>query len=142
MRAEAGAVLVCTVGGSHQPILTALKARPWGHVVFVCTAAAEGMAASAGMVEQAVDRGPPIPVMAGLDPGRFEIVIVPPDDPDAAFAVLHDKLRALGRDRPGVTTVAVAEVLTGPLRAGDKVVSHRRRHLQRRADGDGRAGRS
>jgi hypothetical protein len=34
---EENAILVCTVGGSHQPILTALKARQWERVVFVCT---------------------------------------------------------------------------------------------------------
>jgi CRISPR-associated protein (TIGR02710 family) len=102
---EQRGILVCTVGGSHQPILTALKARAWDHVVFVCTRPAEGIAGSAAMIEEAVDGGPPIPVMAGLDPGRFEVVIVPPDDPDAAFARLQDKLRALGRERPGLPIV-------------------------------------
>jgi CRISPR-associated protein (TIGR02710 family) len=104
--AENHAILVCTVGGSHQPILTALQARPWDHVVFVCTRTAEGMAGSAAMVEEAVDGGPPIPAVAGLDPGRWEVVVVPPDEPDAAFAVLHEKLRALGRERPGAPIVA------------------------------------
>jgi len=58
------------------------------------------------MIEEAVDGGPPIPALAGLDPGGFEVVIVPPDDPDAAFAVLNTKLRALGRERPGQPIVA------------------------------------
>jgi CRISPR-associated protein (TIGR02710 family) len=102
----AGGILVCTVGGSPQPIVTALKARAWDHVVFVCTAEAEGAAGSAAMVEREVDAGPPIPAQARLDPGRWEIVIVPPDDPDAAFARLQDRLRALGRERPGLPIVA------------------------------------
>jgi hypothetical protein len=106
-RAE-GAILLCTVGGSHQPILTALKARACDHdhAVFVCTGEAEGAAGLVAMIEQAVDGGPPIPVLAGLDPGGWEVVIVPPDDPDAAFAVLHNRLRALGRERPGLPIVA------------------------------------
>ena len=36
--ADDSAVLVCTVGGSHQPVLTALKARRWARVLFVCSA--------------------------------------------------------------------------------------------------------
>jgi CRISPR-associated protein (TIGR02710 family) len=103
---EVRGILVCTVGGSPQPILTALEARAWDHVVFVCTRTAEGSAGSAAMVEEAVASGPPIPVLAGLDKDRFEIVIVPPDDPDGAFAVLHDKLQALGRAHPAASIVA------------------------------------
>src|SRR5690242_4785999 len=101
MASETG-ILVCTVGGSHQPILTALKARKWDRVVFVCT---PGVGGSATMVEEAVGTLPPIPVLAGLDPGGWELVTVPPDEPDAAFAVLVDKLRALARDLPGAEIV-------------------------------------
>jgi CRISPR-associated protein (TIGR02710 family) len=97
------AILVCTVGGSHQPILTALRARKWDRVVFVCTPGAGG---SAAMVEQAVGTFSPIPVLAGLDPGGWEVVTVPPDEPDAAFAVLVEKLRALARYVPGAEIVA------------------------------------
>jgi CRISPR-associated protein (TIGR02710 family) len=98
-----GAVLVCTVGGSHQPVLTALKARRWHRVIFVCTSGVHG---SVTMVEQAVGALPPIPAQAGLDPARWEVAIVPPDDPDAAFAVLVDKLGALARDMAGAEIVA------------------------------------
>jgi CRISPR-associated protein (TIGR02710 family) len=100
---DAKAILICTVGGSHQPILTALRARQWERVVFVCTPGAGG---SAIMVEEAVGTLPPIPVLAGLDPDGWELVTVPPDEPDAAFAVLVDKLRALARDLPGAEIVA------------------------------------
>jgi CRISPR-associated protein (TIGR02710 family) len=100
---DAKAILICTVGGSHQPILTALRARQWERVVFVCTPGAGG---SAIMVEEAVGTLPPIPVLAGLDPDGWELVTVPPDEPDAAFAVLVDKLRALARDLSGAEIVA------------------------------------
>jgi hypothetical protein len=52
---EDSAVLVCTVGGSHQPVLTALKARPWERVVFVCSAATPESRSSATMVTDAVE---------------------------------------------------------------------------------------
>jgi hypothetical protein len=58
------------------------------------------------MVEQAVGALPAIPVLASLDPGRWEVVTVPPDEPDAAFAVLVEKLRALARYVPGAEIVA------------------------------------
>jgi hypothetical protein len=99
-------ILVCTVGGSHQPVLTAVKARCWDHVVFVCTREAGGAAGSVVMIENSVNEGSPIPTLAGLDRCRWEIVIVPADDPDAAFALLQSKLRALRRDHPGAQIVA------------------------------------
>ena len=102
------AILVCTVGGSHQPILTALKARQWGRVVFVCSAPTPESRSSAGMVTDAVEIGPSearpaqrldrIPVQAGLADEDWEIIEVPPDDPDSGFSLLADRLRALKRD--------------------------------------------
>lgn len=100
------AILVCTVGGSPQPILTALRARSWDHVVFACTPDGDGKPGSAAMIEKSVDGGPPIPVLAGLAAERWETVIVPPDDPDAAFALLVEKMRSLARERPGASIVA------------------------------------
>jgi CRISPR-associated protein (TIGR02710 family) len=45
-----------------------------------------------------------IPVQAGLDPTRWEIIEVPPDEPDRAFSRLVDHLRPLTRD--GASLVA------------------------------------
>jgi CRISPR-associated protein (TIGR02710 family) len=105
---EDSAVLVCTVGGSHQPILTALNRRRWERVLFVCSAATPESRSSATMVTDAVEiagsearpaqRLDPIPVQAGLAAGDWEIIEVPPDDPDTAFSLLVDRLRALHRD--------------------------------------------
>jgi hypothetical protein len=58
---DRASILVCTVGGSHQPILTALMARRWDHVVFVCTREADSAAGSVAMIENSVNEGPPIP---------------------------------------------------------------------------------
>jgi len=110
------AILVCTVGGSHQPVLKALQARAWDHVVFVCTPETGAGRGSVAMVEQEVietrsatevlRKLPPIPVLAGLEAGKWEPVTVPPDDPDTAFAILADRLRALCRDADGAEIVA------------------------------------
>ncbi len=106
--ADDNAVLVCTVGGSHQPVLTALKARHWDRVFFVCSAPTPESRTSVAMVTEAVEiagsdarpaqRLDPIPVQAGLADGDWEIIEVPPDDPDTVFSLLVDRLRALKRE--------------------------------------------
>ena len=108
------AILVCTVGGSHQPILTALQARRWDLVIFVCTAETERSRGSVAMVEREivvtrstqapVETLPPLPVLAGLDRDSWEVLEVPADDPDAIFAALLPRLRALARDHAGART--------------------------------------
>jgi CRISPR-associated protein (TIGR02710 family) len=100
------AVLVCTVGGSPQPILSALRARRWEHVVFVCTRDEDGAAGSAELVESAAAGGPPLPERAGLAAGQWDIVSVPPDDPDRAFAALAERLHGLMRAHPGAAVIA------------------------------------
>jgi CRISPR-associated protein (TIGR02710 family) len=109
------AILVCTVGGSHQPILTALQAADWSRVVFVCTAETERSRGSIAMVEREivvtrstqvpVETLPPLPVLAGLDRDCWEVLEVPADDPDAIFAALLPRLRALARDHAGARIV-------------------------------------
>lgn len=103
---EEPALLVCTVGGSPEPILTALKARRWDHVVFVCTPESDGAAGSVALIESSAAGGPPIPQSAGLAAGGWEVFIVPPDDPDIAFARLVAKMAALRRERPAAHIVA------------------------------------
>jgi CRISPR-associated protein (TIGR02710 family) len=106
-------ILVCTVGGSHQPILTALKARQWDHVVFVCSVQTAEAVSSVEMVTGAVtipashsrpaQTLPAIPVQAGLEAGRWEVVEVPPDDPDRAFGILVKRLSQLRRNGARLT---------------------------------------
>jgi CRISPR-associated protein (TIGR02710 family) len=151
--ADDNAVLVCTVGGSHQPVLTALKTRHWEHVLFVCSAATPESRSSATMVTDAVEiagseAGPaqrldPIPVQAGLVAGDWEIVEVPPDDPDRAFSLLVDRLRALHRDgrrivadyTGGTKSMSAALVLAAfEAGAGLQLVTGRRGDLVRVLD--------
>jgi CRISPR-associated protein (TIGR02710 family) len=106
--ADDNAVLVCTVGGSHQPVLTALKARHWERVLFVCSAPTPEARSSVTIVTDAVEiagsearpaqRLDPIPVQAGLARDDWELIEVPPDDPDSAFSILADRLRALRQE--------------------------------------------
>lgn len=110
--AEQPAILICTVGGSHQPILTALRSRRWQRVVFVCSEKAPQSLSSVEMVTDAVDipaaearpaqRLPPIPVQAELEAGSWDIVEVPPDDPDRAFALVLDRIESLKRESASI----------------------------------------
>lgn len=97
---EAVRVLVLTVGSSDQPLRSVLRETRPHRVVFVCTAAgADGTAGSEAKV-------PKIAAAAGLEPGAFEIEIVPHDDPDAAFARLRETFAALRRRFPSARIVA------------------------------------
>ena len=48
--------LLCTVGGSHEPVLTAIRALDPDHVVFVCTGRDPGTG-RAGSEQQVVGKG-------------------------------------------------------------------------------------
>ena len=112
-------VLVCTVGGSHQPILTALGELAPDHVVFICTGRDPGTG-RAGSVQQIRGKGlviraspddaqpglPNIPVQAGLTEERFEELLVPVDDLDAAFVAIDEKLASLQQRFPEARLVA------------------------------------
>lgn len=112
-------ILICTVGGSHQPILTALKECRPRHTLFVCSERdpATGRAGSSAMV---VGKGTPIearrgdkvehlanlPTLAGLSEGQWEHVEVPPDDLDASVAIIIRNMLDLRRRFPGARVVA------------------------------------
>lgn len=81
-------VLACTVGGSPAPVVAAIRdARP-DHVLFAVTAADGGRPGSDAEV-------PGIVAAARLAAGAWEQLVVPPDDPDAAYARLAEAMRAL-----------------------------------------------
>ncbi len=95
---EEKTTLICTVGGSHQPILRAIEQLRPDHVCFVCSAddPATGNKGSylqitgKGNVIKASPRDeaptlPNIPTQAGLEAGRFEVLEVSPDDLDDVY---------------------------------------------------------
>ncbi len=109
--------LICTVGGSHVPVLRAIEENRPDHVCFVCSEddPATGRKGSGTQVEgtgrvikahPADDRPtlPNIPAQAGLDADRYEVLRVPADAFEAAYRLLVAWLEAHRRD--GVRLVA------------------------------------
>ncbi|QXP83825.1 TIGR02710 family CRISPR-associated CARF protein [Methylococcus sp. Mc7] len=101
-------ILICTVGGSHQPILTAIRELNAHFVCFVCsdTDAATGRPGSSVQVtgRGAVIKAKPdddkptlsnIPVQAGLEAERYEVRLVPADDLDQVYNVCRQALKDL-----------------------------------------------
>jgi CRISPR-associated protein (TIGR02710 family) len=98
-------ILLCTVGGSPEPIVKAIESRKPDHVVFVCTGPSGTNPGSRVQIEGPVPPPPParpqphdprtIPERTELARERWEILEVPPDDPDGAFWLVRGKLREL-----------------------------------------------
>lgn len=106
--------LVCTVGGSHQPLVTAIRAVKPDYVVFLCTGRdpATGRAGSRqqiegkGLVIKARPQDdkpalPAIPAQCGLPDGSWEVIEVPADDLAAAYTVIKARLTKLRADEVG-----------------------------------------
>ena len=102
-------VLLCTVGGSHQPILTAIQELDPAFVLFFATGRDQATGRS-GSIETITGKGQPvevrrggqvvahlsnIPTQAGLAAGRFEAIEVPADDLDEAVAVMTAAIAGL-----------------------------------------------
>jgi CRISPR-associated protein (TIGR02710 family) len=96
-------ILCCTVGGSHQPIITSIKQLRPDYICFFCTAG------KAGSDKQIIGEGkiikarhsdekatlPNIPVQLGLPAETYEVVEVPHDELDAAYLVMTHTLQKL-----------------------------------------------
>lgn len=99
-------ILFCTVGGSFQPIVNAIRAHQADRVVFICseddpTAGSRGKGSyveviGEGMVCHSKFPEPPdlpnIPTQVGLGEGQFEVVLVPADDPEAIVVAMRERL--------------------------------------------------
>lgn len=135
-------LLICTVGGSHQPILTAIREIEPAFVLFVGTGkdAATGRPGSLNTVTgkgtpvevrrgaEVVDRLPNIPTQAGLPAERLEVLEVPADDLDFTverLAAAIGDLRArfpqaeLVADYTGGTKTMTAALVIAALDAED-----------------------
>ena len=91
-------ILICTVGGSHQPILTAIETLQPNHVCFLCSGD-DPATGQKGSWTQILGKGkvikanhtdeqpslPNIPTQAGLTPEQYEVVEVKPDDFDHIY---------------------------------------------------------
>ena len=114
-----GPILLCTVGGVHQPILRAIASTSPRYVCFFCTDRDPGTGRP-GSIVQVNGKGnvikvnpgdasptlPNIPAQAGLDADRFEARTIPADDLDAAFFTMRVAAAEIGERFPGARFVA------------------------------------
>lgn len=157
-------VLLCTVGGSHQPILRAIESVQPEYVVFFCTAR-DAHTGQQGSDVRVVGKGsvimalpedekptlPNIPTQAGLADDCFEMRVVPSDEMDRTAAEMRTAVVELLKTRPnhrfvadytgGTKTMAAALAIVA-LEFNDvelQIVAGARPDLTRTADGTGRA---
>ena len=108
-------VLLCTVGGSHQPILRAIDSVAPEYICFFCTKK-NPQTGQQGSDVQIIGKGnvikankhdqkptlPNIPTLAQLAESRFECQLVPADSLDGAIAVMRTVIaELLGKWRGG-----------------------------------------
>ena len=112
-------ILLCTVGGAHQPILRAVESTSPRYVCFFCTDRDPGTGRP-GSIVQVTGKGniikanfgdagptlPNIPAQAGLDAERFEARTIPADDLDGAFFAMRDAAAELAERFPGARFIA------------------------------------
>jgi CRISPR-associated protein (TIGR02710 family) len=112
-------ILICTVGGSHQPIVTAIKANEADFVCFVCSGKDPGTG-KAGSDTQILGIGnlikanfndekpslPNIPTQVGLTGEQFSVAICEPDNLDDVCNVCVKSVQELKAKFPGARFVA------------------------------------
>ena len=112
-------MLICTVGGSHQPIVTAIREMRPRFVCFICTGrdpatgqpgseiqiTGKGNVIKPGPGHQTVSL-PNIPTQTELMNDQFEVCIVPSDDLDAAYSAISNALTTLRHRFPDAVHVA------------------------------------
>jgi CRISPR-associated protein (TIGR02710 family) len=143
-------ILVCTVGGSNAPILTAVRARAWDYVVFICTDDSVAMVAEQATKPErttAAVRQPSIPAQTGLALGSWSTLIVPADNPGQIYARLTEQFETLRATHDhaeitvdytgGTKSMSAAAVLAVALRTGIQLqlTSGQRSDLVRVVDG-------
>src|SRR5512143_3703278 len=95
-------ILICTVGGSHEPILTAIRQTSPDFVCFICSGK-DPATGRPGSDVQITGKGsiikkspldekptlPNIPTQAGLREEQYEVAEVPADDLEQAFGQIR-----------------------------------------------------
>ena len=111
-------VLLCTVGGSHEPVVQAIESTSPDHTCFICTGrdpetgkpGSISQVTGKGMVIRQKPDGTPclsnIPAQEGLRPDGYDICIVPADDLDGAVLAIQKQLADLTERFPGATFAA------------------------------------
>ncbi|MFU8838013.1 MAG: TIGR02710 family CRISPR-associated CARF protein [Thiohalomonadaceae bacterium] len=106
-------ILICTVGGSHQPIVTTINELRPDYVCFVCTDK-DPTTGQPGSRVQIEGKGniikasfqdtsptlPNIPSQCQLEAEQYGLLIVPADDLDRAYALIAERATALSHQYP------------------------------------------
>ena len=112
-------ILLCTIGGSHQPILKAIEDTSPAYVCFFCTDKDPGTG-KPGSILQIKGQGnvirknptdekpalPNIPVQCGLGEEEYDTELVPADDLDGAFLQIRNAIARLTARFPDARFVA------------------------------------
>ncbi|NKC16087.1 MAG: TIGR02710 family CRISPR-associated protein [Gammaproteobacteria bacterium] len=112
-------ILLCTVGGSHEPVCRAIESVSPGYICFFCTAE-DPRSGKPGSDVHVIGKGnvikakfgdsaptlPNIPAQMGYDESRYEPCRVPADDLDGAFLAMRAAVAALAERFPGARFVA------------------------------------
>ena len=112
-------ILICTVGGSHQPIVSAINDLQPDYVVFVCTEKdqASGQPGSQLQISgvgscikaHPADTKPSlpnIPAQTRLTPDQYAVCITLPDDLDAIYQACTTQLQSLSQRFPQAKIIA------------------------------------
>lgn len=112
-------ILICTVGGSHQPIVSAINELRPDFVVFICTDkdSATGQAGSRIQIDgkgncikaHFADAAPTlrnIPAQAGLTADQYEVVLTQPDNLDRIYLDCITAIDGISRRFPDARIVA------------------------------------
>ena len=112
-------ILLCTVGGAHQPILKAIESTSPRYVCFFCTDR-DPETGRPGSIAQVTGKGnvikagrnddkptlPNIPALAGLAGDRFEARKILADDLDGAYLAVRNAIAELVERFPGARFIA------------------------------------
>ena len=99
-------ILICTVGGSHQPIVTAISELQPEQVIFICTDK-DPATGQPGSEKQITGKGncikakfsdendnlPNIPTQTGLAADQYQVYLTPSDDLDGIYQTCVDAIQ-------------------------------------------------
>ena len=107
-------ILVVSVGGSHQPIVTAISSLRPDRVIFVCSdgpkgsksqVVGEGTPCEVRKGNEIIERLKNIPTqlkLNGFDPDSDLVLVQNPDDLSECYQAISEKICALQRESPGI----------------------------------------
>jgi CRISPR-associated protein (TIGR02710 family) len=111
--------LICTVGGSHQPIVTAINELQPDQVIFICTDK-DPATGQPGSEKQITGKGncikakfsdendnlPNIPSQTGLEVGQYQVYLTPSDDLDGIYQTCLEAIQQAYSQTPKASITA------------------------------------